>query len=92
MIAIVSDSQAAVQSVRNLSKGAPPRSQIERRIKEALRQDTRDVGILWVSGHIGIERNEKADARAEYESFLASVFGKEPSGTGNIELSFSNQR
>ena len=76
MIALVSDSQAAIQTIHNLSKGQPPRSQIESRIKEALRSQTRDIGILLVRGHIGVSDNEKADKRAEYESFLGEISGK----------------
>ena len=54
MICLVFGSQAAVQTIRNLSKGGPPRSHIECRIKRALESKTRDIGILWARGHIGI--------------------------------------
>ena len=74
MICLVSDSQAAIQTVHNLSKGQPPRSQIESRIKDALRSPNKDIG-LWVRGHIGIPGNKKADKRAEYESILGRSRG-----------------
>ena len=73
MICLVSDSQVAVKSVHNIRKGHPPHSYIERRIKEALRSQIRDVGILWVRGHIGIPGNEKGDNREEYESILGEL-------------------
>jgi len=50
MIAIISDSQAAVHTVWNLSRGQPPRSDIELRIHQALRKDSRE---RWLTG----ERN-----------------------------------
>ena len=75
MIALVSDSQAAIHTVHNLSKGQPPRSHIEIHIKNALKSKTRDIGILWVRGHIGIAGNEKGDKRAEYESILGEISG-----------------
>jgi len=73
MIAIASESQAAIQSIRNISKGVPPRSQIECRIKKALTAGTRDIGILWVRGHIGICGNEQVDKQAEFESILGTI-------------------
>ena len=75
MIWQLSDSQAAIQAVRNLSKGKPPRSHIECRIKKALLDRTRDIGILWIKGHIGIPGNEEADKRAEFESILGELSG-----------------
>jgi len=75
MIAIISDSQAAVQTVRNLSRGQAPRSNIKVRIKQALRKETRDIEILLAIGHIGIKGNEKVDQRAAYESFLGQISG-----------------
>ena len=76
MVALVSDSQAAIQTIFNLGKGHPPRSHIEARIKAALlHRDTRDIGVCWVRGHIGITGNENADKRAEFESFLGEISG-----------------
>jgi len=60
----------------NLSQGKPPRSGIERRIKEPLTNNPyRDVGYLWVRAYIGVRGNELADKRAEHESFLGDISG-----------------
>jgi len=72
---------AAVRTVHNLSKGAPPRSHIESRIKEALRSNAKGIGILWARSHIGIPGNEKADERAKYESFLGELTHSPQEGT-----------
>ena len=80
MLAIASDSVAVVRTIHNLSKGVPPRSHIERRIKAARRSD-KDIGVLWVRSHIGIPGNERADERAEYESFLGEVALSPQEGT-----------
>jgi len=81
MVAIALDSMAAIHAVRNFSKGAPPRSGREKRIKAALKSGKRNVGILWLRRHIGNPGNEKADERAEYESFLAEVAHSHQEGT-----------
>jgi len=76
-IAIASDYAAAIQSIRNLSNGHLPCLGIERRIKASIisRTHERDIGYLWVRGHIGIRGNEKADSRAEFESILGDISG-----------------
>ncbi|KAF8422185.1 hypothetical protein EV426DRAFT_706332 [Tirmania nivea] len=79
MVAILSDSQAAIQTISSMSRGAPPRSSIEQEIKEILVQasETRDVKVVWVRGHIGIDGNERADKRAAFESRLGLIRGTE---------------
>lgn len=54
MITTLSDSQAAVQTVFNMSKGAPPRSGVEADMKSILVEyaDENDIRIAWVRGHI----------------------------------------
>ena len=46
------------------------------RIKNALRNEARDVGILWVHGHIGILGNWEADRGAEYHYLLGNSQGR----------------
>ena len=65
-LALASDSMAALSTLKDLAKGAPPRSAIEVRMKDAL-STGRPVGALWVRSHIGIPGNEKADRRAALE-------------------------
>lgn len=76
MLALLSDSQAAIQSIVNMSRGAPLRLGIEVQIKSALTENvTRDIKVAWVRGHIGITGNEKADKRAALESILGNIRG-----------------
>ena len=65
-LAILSDSMAAISTLRNLAKGNPPRSGIEGRMKQAL-EGEREVGVAWVRSHIGITGNEIADRLAAFE-------------------------
>ena len=53
------------------------RSHIECRLKAVLKTKSRDIGVLWVRGYIGIDGNEKADKRAEFESILGEISGKD---------------
>lgn len=72
-ILLLSDSQAAIDTVLNLAQGKPARSGIERSIKRNLnlRQDKgQDTGIAWVRAHIQIPGNEEADALAQWSSYL----------------------
>jgi len=67
MLAIASDSQAAITTAHRLSKGEAPRSGIEVRLKNLLMREGREIGVLWVRSHINIPGNEKADRRAALE-------------------------
>jgi len=90
MIALITDSQAAIQTVLNLGKGRPPRSHIEARTKAALlKHNRRDVWVCWVRAHIGITSNEKADKRAEFESFLGEISGSRGIATEEGVRAFS---
>jgi len=80
MIAIASDSMAAIHTVWNLSKGTPPRFHIERRIKDILASPEKDVGILWTRGHVGIHGNEEADKRPEFQALLGEIQGATQTG------------
>ena len=82
MIGLLFHPQEVIQTVHNLSKGQPPRPHIESRIKAALKSHRRDLGILWARGYIGISGNEKADKRAEFESFLGEISGRSRIATG----------
>jgi len=65
-----------LHSTLNLGLGIPPRSGIEVRIKEALRQRTHlDTAIAWVHSHIGIPGSEEADGHAAFTSVLGEVQG-----------------
>ena len=78
MLLILTDSMAAKATAINLSRGAPPRPQIERDIKARLRQRETlglDTGISWVRAHIGIQGNELADRRATFESHRGEIAG-----------------
>ena len=77
-VLLLSDSQAAIDTVLNLTKGNPARSGIERDIKRLLnlRQDRgQDTGITWVRAHIQIPGNEEADALALWSSYLGQTTG-----------------
>jgi len=68
MVVIASDRAAAISSVRKLSRGSPPRSGIEARIKAAILGRDGEVGILCVRGHCSIPGNEIADHLANMYS------------------------
>ena len=77
-IAILSDSQAAIDTVLNLAKSKPARSGIERDIKRllSLRQDRdQDTAIAWVWAHTQILGNAEADALAQWSSYLGQTRG-----------------
>ena len=74
-LALASDSQAAISTLRSLSKGAPPRSGIEVRLKDALSRRTGEPGALWVRRHIGIASNERADRKANLTRVIGNAHG-----------------
>jgi len=79
---ILTDSQAALRSVINLSKGQPPRSGIEREIKDFLvKRSGEDTAIAWIRSHIGIPGNEKADKLASFTSTLGHISSADPVAT-----------
>ena len=66
-ILILSDSQAAIQSVMTLSTGSPTRSGIERSLITSMQKRTQEgkkSRIAWVRGHIDIIGNELEDRQA----------------------------
>jgi len=76
MVIIMTDSRSPHQTTPNLSRGAPPRSGIERRIKDALvSRSNHDTAICWIRSHIGIASNTAADDRASFESYLGQISG-----------------
>ena len=76
MLLLLTDSMAACNTVKNLAKGAPPRSQIEIDIAEELAQRRElDTGISWVRSHIGIPGNEIADQAACFQSHVGEIAG-----------------
>ncbi|KAF8418328.1 hypothetical protein EV426DRAFT_577662 [Tirmania nivea] len=63
MVAIASDSLAAISTMHRLAEGGPPRSGIESRLKEAITDPDREISLL--RSHIGIPGNEAADQVAK---------------------------
>jgi len=80
---ILTDSQAALQGIMNLCKGAPPLSGIKAEIKEALKQrlEGHDTAISWIRSHIGILGNECADALASFMSIRGEIAGEAETAT-----------
>lgn len=77
-IILLSDSQAAIDTVVNLAKGQPPRSGIEKDIKALLNRrldGNQDTAIAWVRAHVQIPGNEEADALANWSSHLGETKG-----------------
>ncbi|KAF8422939.1 hypothetical protein EV426DRAFT_669791 [Tirmania nivea] len=79
---ILTDSMTSKQALLNLGKGAPPRSGIERELKDLLHKRAHlQTAIGWVRSHIGIPGNERADKRAAYESALGRIAGTQQVAT-----------
>jgi len=74
-LALASDSQAAILTLKSLAEGNPPRSGIERRIKDGLERREGETGALWVRSHIGIPGNEAADRQAELSRIRGNSSG-----------------
>lgn len=75
-ILLLSDSQAAVQTLRSICQGHPPRSGIEIQVKKLLTarlNSSQDSGLAWVCAHIGIPDNEAADRLANWSSHLGQT-------------------
>ncbi|KAF8427058.1 hypothetical protein EV426DRAFT_686704 [Tirmania nivea] len=81
---VLTDSIASRQALLNLGKGAPPRSGIERELKDLLHKRAHlETAIGWVRSHIGIPGNERADQRAAYESALGRIAGSKQVATAS---------
>lgn len=82
MVAILSDSTAAISSAIEISQGSkPPRSGIEIEIGDLLAERHRnhyDTSISWVRSHIGIRGNKEADELATVASARGEFIGEEP--------------
>ena len=82
MLLLLTDSMSAVHTIRNIARGEPPRSGIEKQIALALVAGDRhrlDTGISSVRSHTGIPGNEAADKAcaadkaADFQSHLGQV-------------------
>lgn len=73
---ICADCRAALATTRDISKGTPCRSAIDRRIKEGLRacaNKSIHAYLVWVRANIGIKHNEEADRIANFHSWNGEI-------------------
>jgi len=72
-VCVLSDSSTAIHTALRLSAGDPPRSDIERGLRESFLAHSQPTAVAWVRGHIGLEGNNTADHLARLHSFLGVV-------------------
>ena len=94
-ILLLTDSQAAVDTVRNHCQGQAPRSGIEQQLKAQLSRRHREnqgTTIAWFRSHIGIPGNEEADSLATWSSHLGQTTGATRTVTeGGLRASTARQ-
>jgi len=82
MILILTNCQATLQGVLNISRGAPPRSGMELGIKKGLtKRACGDIAISWIRSHIGIVVNEEANKLAAFATILGEISLSQEAGT-----------
>ena len=77
-VLLLSDCQAAIDTVTNLTKGQPPRSGIESEIKSLIQErnnSNHDTAISWVRAYVQIPGNEEADRLANWGSYSGATRG-----------------
>jgi len=73
---LLTDSQAALHTDLNLSKGVPPKSGVEKELKMALwKRRDQDMAVAWIRSHIGIPGNDNADRKVAFEEILGLTEG-----------------
>jgi len=69
----LSDSFSAIHTALQLSRGDPPRSDVETDIRARILSRQQPTAVAWIRGHLGLEGNTRADHLAGLHSHLGMV-------------------